>query len=100
MRNKLHSFPLKCSQYQLSQLLTSLKERNRGTEEQRNRETEKQRNRETKKQRYKEKQGNIGQNRKDFVYQYLYFLCEIGLREIIKKIEKQKERLMNSIKYP
>jgi hypothetical protein len=51
MRNKLHSFPLKCSQYQLSQLLTSLKERNRGTEEQRNRETEKQRNRETEKQR-------------------------------------------------
>jgi hypothetical protein len=47
MRNKLHNFQLKCSQYQLSQLFTSLKERNRGTEEQRNRETEK--------QRYKEK---------------------------------------------
>ena len=88
MRNKLHSFPLKCSQYQLSQLLTSLKERNRGTEEQRNRETEKQRNRETEKQR----NNREIQDRKErilYTSLYLYFVCEIGLREIIQKIEKQ-----------
>ncbi len=61
------------------------KKRKRVSEKQRNRETKKQKSRETKKNR------EMKDRKERILYTslYLYFVCEIGLKEIIQKIEKQ-----------